>query len=420
MKVEYVRNLHSNYERLLLEEKPEEKRYQYCILSRGGIKGILPCSLRYLDGEAYLYYDITSKQNIVQFHQKGKVNREWLLDFVESIRRLQQELGRFLLQENNVLWEPEQIFQDLESNVFSFLYVPYYAGENQFLKLLGFLVEKIDYEDEVLVECVYKMYEQFEKNGETYLQEQIFKDAKMLEERTTRKSAEVFRTLEQEDKPSSSVALKKPEAENRQKTEEDTVDPADGQTIERNSIEKNTMEKNTIEKNATEKNTRDMDVGSPKKLFGFFENKKTKKSREQELREEYRQNVQRMMDGYAVAEEQQEYGEEYGRTVFMTERPDKKEVHYRLYFADGRKASELDTSNLLIGKYKDKVDIYLEDDSVSRMHARVLQDQGSFYLEDSNSTNGTFLNKSRLQPYERKKMEQGDEIRCGNVILYFR
>ena len=405
MKVEYVRNLHSNYERLLLEEKPEEKRYQYCILSRGGIKGILPCSLRYLDGEAYLYYDITSKQNIVQFHQKGKVNREWLLDFVESIRRLQQELGRFLLQENNVLWEPEQVFQDLEINVFSFLYLPYYAGDNHFLKLLVFLVEKIDYEDEVLVECVYKMYEQFEKNGEAYLQEQIFKDAKMLEERTTRKSAEVFRTLEQEDKPSSSVALKKPEAENRQKTEEDTVDPADGQTIERNAMERN---------------TRDMDGGSPKKLFGFFENKKIKKSREQELREEYRQNVQRMMDGYAVAEEQQEYGEEYGRTVFMTERPDKKEVHYRLYFADGRKASELDTSNLLIGKYKDKVDVYLEDDSVSRMHARVLQDQGSFYLEDSNSTNGTFLNKSRMQPYERKKLEQGDEIRCGNVILYFR
>lgn len=445
MKVEYVRNLHSNYERLLLDEKPEEKRYQYCILSRGGIKGILPCSLRYLDGEAYLYYDITSKQNIVQFHQKGKVNREWLLDLVESIRRLQQELGRFLLQENNVLWEPEQIFQDLESNVFSFLYVPYYAGENQFLKLLGFLVEKIDYEDEALVECVYKMYEQFEKNGETYLQEQIFKDAKKLEERTAKKSAEVFRTLEQEEKSSSDAVFQQPETVSRQNAEEETADLEDGQvtkrnaiersakgrsaiernaiersTIEKNAMDRNAMGKNTVERNTIDRNAQDMDAGSPKKLFGLFENKKTKKSREQELREEYRQNVQRMMDGYAVAEEQQEYGEEYGRTVFMSERPDKKEVHYRLYFADGRKASELDTSNLLIGKYKDKVDVYLEDDSVSRMHARVLQEQGSFYLEDSNSTNGTFLNKTRLQPYERKKLEQGDEIRCGNVVLYFR
>lgn len=386
MKTEYVRNLHSNYERLLLDERPEEKRYQYCILSRGGIKGLLPCSLRYLDGEAYLYYDITSKQNIVQFHQKGNIDREWLLDFLESVHRLQQELGRFLLQENNVLWEPEQIFQDLESNVFSFLYVPYYAGENQFLKLLGFLVEKIDYEDEALVECVYKMYEQFEKNGEIYLREQIFKDVKTLAEHEIQKPVEVFRTLDQEPEgePDAAVVSEEP-----------------------------------IQRQILERNGREGDTGGPKKLFGIFENKKGKKSREQELREEYRQNMQKMINGYAVAEEQ-EYGEEYGRTTFMTERPDKKEVHYRLYYADGRKASELDTSNLLIGKYKDKVDVYLEDESVSRMHARVLQDQGSFYLEDSNSTNGTFLNKTRLQPYERKKLEQGDEIRCGNVVLYFR
>lgn len=399
MKTEYVRNLHSNYERLLLEEKPEEKRYQYCILSRGGIKGLLPCSLRYMDGEAYLYYDITSKQNIVQYHQKGNVNREWLLDLLESIRRLQQELGRFLLQENNVLWEPEQIFQDLESNVFSFLYVPYYVGENQFLRLLGFLVEKIDYEDEMLVECVYKMYEQFEKNGEIYLQEQIFKDAKVLENGETKKSVETSRTLEPENMPLPSPVPGRLDEAGRE-TQEEKSDPAVSRISERDF--------------------RDTDAAAPKKIFGIFENKKAKRSREQELREEYRQNMQRMINGYAVAEEEQEYGEEYGRTVFMTERPDKKEPHYRLYYADGRKASELDASNLLIGKYKDKVDVYLEDESVSRMHARVLQDQGDFYLEDSNSTNGTFLNKTRLQPYERKKLEPGDEIRCGNVVLYFR
>ena len=181
MNTEYVRNLHSNYVRVCLEEKPEEKRYQYCILSRGGIKGLLPCSLRYIDGEAYLYYDITSKQNLVQFYQKGSIKREWVLDFVESLRVLQQELGRFLLQESNVIFEPQHIFQDLERNVFSFLYMPYYSEDNQFLKLMGFLVEKADYEDEILVETIYKMYEQVEKNGDIYLQEQIFKDVKVLE-----------------------------------------------------------------------------------------------------------------------------------------------------------------------------------------------------------------------------------------------
>ena len=52
---EYIRSLNANYERMTLGEKPEEKRYQYCMISRGGIKGLLPCSLRYIDGNAYLY-----------------------------------------------------------------------------------------------------------------------------------------------------------------------------------------------------------------------------------------------------------------------------------------------------------------------------------------------------------------------------
>ena len=68
LNTEYVRNLNCNYERILLDKKPEEKRYQYCILNRGGIKGLLPCSLLYINGVAYLYYDISSKQNVTQLY----------------------------------------------------------------------------------------------------------------------------------------------------------------------------------------------------------------------------------------------------------------------------------------------------------------------------------------------------------------
>ena len=34
LNTEFVKNLHNNYERIMLEKKPEERRYQYCILSR--------------------------------------------------------------------------------------------------------------------------------------------------------------------------------------------------------------------------------------------------------------------------------------------------------------------------------------------------------------------------------------------------
>ena len=116
---EFVRSLNHNYERMLLNQKPEERKYQYCILGRGGIKGLLPCSLRYIDGLSYLYYDITSRQSLAQLYQRRCLSRRWIQDFVWGIGQLQQELERFLLDYCNVLWQPEQIFQELERNVFS-------------------------------------------------------------------------------------------------------------------------------------------------------------------------------------------------------------------------------------------------------------------------------------------------------------
>ena len=75
---EYVRNCNCNYERIHLEEKPEDRRYQYCILSRGGSRYLLPASLRYIDGEAYLYYDISSTQNVRQLFAQRTIGREWI------------------------------------------------------------------------------------------------------------------------------------------------------------------------------------------------------------------------------------------------------------------------------------------------------------------------------------------------------
>ena len=392
MNVEYVRNLHSNYVRLGLPEKPEEKKYQYCIVTRGGIKGLLPCSLRYLDGGAFLYYDITSKQNLVQLHQKGNISREWLLAFVNSLQKLQRELERFLLREENVIWLPQHVFEDLEEPIFSFLYVPYYDGENDFLQLLAFLVEKIDYDDSELVECVYKMYEQVERNGAAYLQEQIFKDVKVLEHKKEKK--------EQPSQPESRKL--------------EVADPWENVVREQgNSLPD--MEENT----KVSGKTQEQEVAAPRRIFSLFDTKKNKKGKEQEKREEYQESMQRLINGYAVAEETT-YEEEYGRTTFLSQKPEKKESTRRLYFMDGRRAADLGTGNLLIGKYKEKVDLYLSDESVSRMHARLLRDAEDYYLEDENSTNGTYCNKTRLQPYERLKLEIGDEIQVGNVTLYFR
>ena len=165
LEAEYVRNCNCNYQRILLEEKPEDKRYQYCILNRGGIRYLLPCSLRYIDNQAYLYYDISSTQNLVKVFGERKIDREWMKDFLWGIKQLRYELDRFLLEEEYIIWKPEHIFQDLEKNDFSFIYIPYYQGETGLTELVDFMVERVAYEDEDLVEFVYGIHEKMNQVG---------------------------------------------------------------------------------------------------------------------------------------------------------------------------------------------------------------------------------------------------------------
>ena len=92
----------------------------------------------------------------------------------------------------------------------------------------------------------------------------------------------------------------------------------------------------------------------------------------------------------------------------------------RLYTPEGEFVASVDKASLSIGKKKGEVDVVLDDSSVSRMHARIVREKEDYYLEDLNATNGTFKNGLRMQPYEKRKLEPGDEIKCGRVILIFR
>ena len=383
LNIEFVRSLNSNYERIKLDKIPEERKYQYCILGRCQIKGLLPCSLRYINGIAYLYYNISSKQNLALLYGNRSISREWVRDFIWSLKQLQQELGRFLLDMNNILWFPEQIFQDLENNVFSFLYIPYYEGDSSFMKLMEFWVEHIDYDDEVLVDCVYRMYERLERNGEVYLQSQIFEDVGCLEEV---KMPELVCTV----------------------LEEKVVE--DGETGE-TAAAINGSETNETEE--TQKTSREGRKG----IFNILERKRNQNRKE---REAYRRNIHQAMAGYAVAEETTYEKSAYGQTVYIEERPELEERAHRLLTPEGRLLAGLEKTALSIGKKKGEVDLVLEDNSVSRIHARITNAVGWFYLEDLNSTYGTFKNGVRMQPYEKKKLEEGDEIKCGKVAFIFR
>ena len=69
----------------------------------------------------------------------------------------------------------------------------------------------------------------------------------------------------------------------------------------------------------------------------------------------------------------------------------------------------------ILGRSPD-CDIFLDDVTVSRKHAVIEKSEGVHVLEDLESLNGTFLNRSRI---ERASLSDGDELQIGKYKLSY-
>ena len=61
-----------------------------------------------------------------------------------------------------------------------------------------------------------------------------------------------------------------------------------------------------------------------------------------------------------------------------------------------------------------------EEGGVSRLHARIFNENGQYMLEDENSTNFTYLNRQRLAGKSPAQLHDNDEIKLGRVLLRFK
>jgi len=68
-----------------------------------------------------------------------------------------------------------------------------------------------------------------------------------------------------------------------------------------------------------------------------------------------------------------------------------------------------------IGRSPD-CEIFLDDVTVSRNHAVLIQRDGKFVVEDQGSLNGTFVNRHRIESAE---LEEGDELQVGKYRMTF-
>ena len=91
-----------------------------------------------------------------------------------------------------------------------------------------------------------------------------------------------------------------------------------------------------------------------------------------------------------------------------------------LILDNGKRPMELYTDTS-IGRAFDN-DVTIDDTSMSGYHARIQIENGRFYIHDLNSINGMYIIRSgetRWQKQTKYKLQDGDEIKLGRVLLQF-
>lgn len=94
--------------------------------------------------------------------------------------------------------------------------------------------------------------------------------------------------------------------------------------------------------------------------------------------------------------------------------------------ADGNKLEVPAKDEVVIGREDpisevfpdlDLTDFGGADGGVSRKHAVIHRSGGVITIEDMGSTNGTYVNKKKIQPHAPQAIKPGDEVRFGKLSL---
>lgn len=128
-------------------------------------------------------------------------------------------------------------------------------------------------------------------------------------------------------------------------------------------------------------------------------------------------------DGQGKAQEKNR--EEWNSTPVDTVPNHRKEWVFSGFDTDGRTVrlgfgmadAEQDEKGLIIGRSAALAHLVVEDDTLSLRHARIMGSEGTLYIEDLNTTNGTTVDGHNAPPFKPVRMSHGSKIILGGVAL---
>lgn len=347
MDVRYKRDLNSNY-MILTSAETDREVYEVRMITENRIYGFLPCVSQEHESCVEYYYEITGRQNMGLVYERRKLTCKQLRGLLRELERILEAAREYLLTPNHFILTPEYMYFHTKSEKLSLCYYPDYEKDirESFLDLAEYLLGKLDKSDTEGIEFGYDLYQ--------CALEPNFSLLDVLHQH---------------------ARLEEPEPA---ETEKAVSEPAP-------SVQEEILEK----------------TGSWKNFF--------KKKQKKPCLEDYVAEAERLGSGSVLfLKEQDEIKPARKETTFL--QPKKREGLILQSRDPEYPDMEMTGDSFLIGKRRGSVDGCIPAPTISRIHARITKEGEVYFLEDLNSTNGTWAEQRQLDPYELFPLEDGMRV----------
>lgn len=161
MEVSYSRRL--DYQYMMIETGGEARSdYRLSMLINNRINGFLPVHVQQMNGKSTLSYEITSLENLPEFLDARKITYDEMVSLLLQFCSAVSEVGRYLLDGEGILLEPQYIYVSKSLERIRFCYYPYqHMPLHQSVNVLcRFLIDHIDYDDRRSLELAYGLFQE--------------------------------------------------------------------------------------------------------------------------------------------------------------------------------------------------------------------------------------------------------------------
>ena len=368
MKTEYLRTASNSY-MIIKDAEYLFEPYELQMVLRNKMEHLLSMQIMISDGKTEYWYDVTGMQSLAQKLTMQTAGGTLVRKVAEEICGLKTELEEYLLQDTDIVYDPEMIFMDRKETSVKFCYIPGFgtAKKGGVKGLLEKFLQRLDHSDAAAVRLAYGLYERCETDDLTL---RDYYDC-------------LYGKKQKED-----------EAEERRMDEMMYAKAAENleRTEQRHSEDMLELMKEEKEQ--------------PKKKRRLFHWEKRKMLD----RSSFTYDVEpEEVEPFMVAERKP--SENWEETVCFSA-VERKTVWVLEYKGDGLEDDlRMKQFPYRIGKHGSNVEGKLYAQTVSRLHAQITQDEDSnLWISDFNSTNGTYLNGHLIPMNTPVRIQEGDRV----------